>query len=154
MINEAIKLMFGESTSFDVVYLDGSVKRFDILSISDKYPQLIQLKDRSLFEKGKLLGWSGISWNDDLDIDVDTVYKHGIDVTDEYDSSEITLFVLGYKIKSKRLELFMSQEELASKAGIDQSDLSKIEKGLLNPSIKMIDRIAKGLNLKTEISFK
>ena len=146
--------MLRESTSFDVFYLDGTIKRFDILSITEKYPQFVQLLDRKLFEKAKLLGWSGISWNDELDIDAQTVYEKGLDVTCEYDSADITLARLGYKIKQKRLEQFMSQEELANKVGIDQSDLSKIEKGLLNPSVKIIDRIAHGLNSKIDISFE
>ena len=72
----------------------------------------------------------------------------------EYDYDEISLAILGYKIKDIRLGLFMSQEDLAKKTGIDQSDLSKIEKGLSNPSVKLINRIAKGLGTKAEILFK
>ena len=154
MKNKAIKMMLGENTLFDVCYLDGVVKRYDILALSDKFPQLNKLKDRSLFEKGKLLGSSAIYWNEDLDIDVDTVYEEGTDVTCEYDSDLIVAAIIGYKIKTKRLQLFMSQEELAKKTGIDQSDLSKIEKGLANPTIKMINRIAKGLNTCIDVSLR
>ena len=154
MKNKAIKMMLGENTLFDVCYLDGVVKRYDILALSDKFPQLNKLKDRSLFEKGKLLGSSAIYWNEDLDIDVDTVYEEGTDVTCEYDSDLIVAAIIGYKIKTKRLQLFMSQEELAKKTGIDQSDLSKIEKGLANPTIKMINRIAKGLNISIDVSLR
>lgn len=154
MMKEAVKLVLREKTLFDVIFLDGVVKRYDILSLADKFPQLNQLKDRSLFEKGHILGWGGVIWNDELDVSVDTVYEDGIDVTNEYDYDEISLAILGYKIKDIRLGLFMSQEDLAKKTGIDQSDLSKIEKGLLNPSIKLINRIAKGLGTKVEILFK
>ena len=154
MMYKAIKLFLKQNTLFDVCYLDGVVKRYDILALSDKFPQLNKLKDRSLFEKGKLLGCSGICWNDDLDIDVDTVYEEGADVTCEYDSDVIVAAIIGYKIKTKRLQLFMSQEELAKKTGIDQSDLSKIEKGLANPTIKMINRIAKGLNTSIDVSLR
>jgi transcriptional regulator with XRE-family HTH domain len=48
----------------------------------------------------------------------------------------------------------MSQEELAIKAGIDQSDLSKIERECMNPSVRMLNRIAKGLGLKLKLSFE
>ena len=48
----------------------------------------------------------------------------------------------------------MSQEELAEKIGIDQSDLSKIEKGSANPSIKMLSRIANGLKSKASITIE
>ena len=61
---------------------------------------------------------------------------------------------IGNKIMELRKKNGMSQEELANKVGIDQSDLSKIEKGLANPSVKTINRIAKGLGIKTEISFQ
>ena len=150
-MNKAIKLILKENTIFDLYFLDGSVKRYDILSLADKFPQLNALKKRSLFEQGRLLGWGGVVWNDDLDISSETVYEEGIDVSNEYD--DVDSVVLGYKIKEKRIELHLSQEELASKIGIDQSDLSKIEKGNANPSIRMVSRIAAGLNSKASIIF-
>ena len=144
VMKEAIKIVLKERTLFDVYFLEGVVKRYDVLSLSDKFPQLNKLKDRSLFLKGKLLGWSTVYWDEELDIDVETVYYEGIDVTNEYD--DIDSAIIGYLIKEKRLEQNLSQQELAEKTGIDQSDLSKIEKGLANPSIKTIERIVKGLD--------
>lgn len=148
-MKKAIKLILRENTIFDLMFLDGVVKRYDILSLSNKFPQLNELKDRKLFLSGKLFGWSGVIWNEDLDIDAETVYEEGIDVTDEY--NDISVYILGYEIKEKRLERELSQEELANLSGIDQSDLSKIERGTLNPSLKLIDRIAKGLGSKISI---
>lgn len=149
-MRKAIKLVLREKATLDVYFLDGRVKRYNILSLADKYPQLNELSDQSLFEKGKLLGWSTVYWNEYLDVDVETVYDEGKDVTNQYEDVEPT--IVGYIIKEKRLEQNLSQEDLANKIGIDQSDLSKIEKGLSNPSIKMINRIAKGLNSKLSIS--
>ena len=151
---KAIKLILKEDTTFDLFFYDGTVKRYDILSLSDKFPQLNNLKDRKLFLKGHLLGWGGIVWNDDLDVSSETVYVEGKDVTNEYDDTDILNIVIGYQIKEKRLQKEMSQEELAKKAGIDQSDLSKIERGTLNPSVKMLKIIAKGLGLKLKLSFE
>ena len=151
---KAIKLILKENTVFDLFFYDGTVKRYDILSLSDKYPQLNDLKDRKLFLKGHLLGWGGVVWNDDLDVSSETVYGEGIDVTNEYDDTDILNIVIGYQIKEKRLQKEMSQEELAKKAGIDQSDLSKIERGTLNPSVKMLNKIAKGLGLKLKLSLE
>ena len=48
----------------------------------------------------------------------------------------------------------LSQEELADKVGIDQSDLSKIEKGIANPSVKMLARIVSGLSAKISINIE
>ena len=151
---KAIKLILKENTIFDLFFYDGTVKRYDILSLSDKFPQLNDLNDRKLFLKGHLLGWGGIVWNDDLDVSSETVYDEGKDVTNEYDDTDILNIVIGYQIKEKRLQKEMSQEELAKKAGIDQSDLSKIERGVLNPSVKMLKKIAKGLGLKLKLSFE
>ena len=151
-MKKAIKLILKEGTIFDLYFLNGVVKRYDILSLSDKFPQLNALKDRDLFLQGKLLGWGGVIWNDELDISSETVFEEGTDVSDEYD--DIESVVIGYKIKQKRIELNLSQEELANKVGIDQSDLSKIEKGNANPSVKMIARIASGLNGKVSINIE
>jgi len=151
---KAIKLVLKEKTIFDLFFVDGVVKRYDILALADKFPDLNALKNRSLFLKGHLIGWSGVIWNDELDISAETVYEEGLDVTDEYDDADILNLVIGYKIKEKRLEQEMSQEILAKKANIDQSDLSKIERGIMNPSIKMLKRIANGLGLKLKLSFE
>ena len=151
-MKKGIKLVLKEGTTFDLYFLDGLVKRYDIISLADKFPQLNALKDRTLFSQGKLLGWGGVIWNDELDVSSETVYEDGVDVSSEYD--DIDTVVLGYKIKQKRIELKMSQEELAEKIGIDQSDLSKIEKGSANPSIKMLSRIASGLKSKASITIE
>ena len=47
----------------------------------------------------------------------------------------------------------LTQEELARRSGVHQSDISKIENGTRNPSIKMLRKIARGLNMKLEIKF-
>lgn len=100
----------------------------------------------------RLLGWGGVVWNDELDISSETVFEEGVDVSNEYEDIEAT--VVGYKIKQKRIALNLSQEELAKKVGIDQSDLSKIEKGNANPSIKTLSRIANGLNSKATVTIE
>jgi DNA-binding XRE family transcriptional regulator len=148
-MKEAIKLVLKEDTTFDLYFLDGVVKRYNILSLAKKFPQLTALKDRKLFEQGKLLGWGGVVWNDELDVSSETVYKYGKNVSKEYD--DIYSVVLGYKSKVKRTMRVMTQEELAKKIGIDQSDLSKIEKGTANPSLKTLSKIAKGLNAKLSL---
>ena len=151
---KSIKLILKEHTTFDLFFDDGKVKRYDILSLADKFPQLNELKDRKLFLKGHLIGWSGVVWNDELDISSQTVYEEGKDVTEEYDDSSIINIIIGYKFKEKRLEKFMSQEELAKLSKIDQSDLSKIERGVLNPSVKMLNKIAKSLGFKLKLSLE
>lgn len=146
---KATKLVLKEGTTFDLYFWDGKVKRYDILSLANKFPQLNALNDRLLFLRGKLWGWSVVVWNEDLDVSVEDVYYDGVDVTDEYD--DVELVTIGFAIKEKRQSLRLSQEQLARKIGIDQSDLSKIEKGNANPSIKTLKKIAKGLQCKLSL---
>ena len=52
-----------------------------------------------------------------------------------------------------RQERNISQQELADATGIDRADISKIENGNANPSLKTIKRVAEGLGKKVEIRF-
>ena len=149
---KSIKLVLKEGTTFDLYFSNGVVKRYDILFLDDKFTQLNALKDRNLFLKGKLLGWSGVYWNDDLDVECDTVFQEGEDVSSEYD--DIENVTLGYKIKELRLNAGLSQVKLSEITGIDQSDLSKIEKGLANPSVKQLSRILSVFDQKLTIQSK
>ncbi|MDO4845468.1 MAG: helix-turn-helix transcriptional regulator [Oscillospiraceae bacterium] len=46
----------------------------------------------------------------------------------------------------------LSQKELSDLTGIDQSDLSRIERGIANPSVNTLNRIAEALDAKLQIS--
>lgn len=49
-------------------------------------------------------------------------------------------------VQRLRREKSLSQEELASRASIHQTYLSGVERGVRNPSIKVLDRIAAALS--------
>lgn len=55
-------------------------------------------------------------------------------------------FALANIVFSKRLELGLSQSELAKKIGTKQSNISKIESGRSNPTLEFIYKISKALN--------
>jgi len=58
---------------------------------------------------------------------------------------------IGSNIKSRRKNQNLSQEQLASNAGIKYSNLVKIENSLINkPSVHTIYRIAKSLDTTVE----
>ena len=48
----------------------------------------------------------------------------------------------------------LSQKELAAQAGISQSDLSRIEQGIANPSVATLGRIAEALGAELRISIE
>ena len=45
-----------------------------------------------------------------------------------------------------RIEQGITQKELSEKTGIQQSNISRLENGNYNPSLKLLKRIAKALN--------
>ena len=47
----------------------------------------------------------------------------------------------------------MTQKELAEKTGINQADISKLENGTRNPSLKLLKRLAAGMDMVLRIEF-
>ena len=64
------------------------------------------------------------------------------------------LKVLGKNIKYHRIELGLTQEELAHKSGVYRSHLAGIETGNLNPSVKTVEKLAKALNVTVADLFR
>ena len=56
-------------------------------------------------------------------------------------------------IIAARKEQNITQADLAIRTGINQADISKLENGNKNPSLKMLKRLAKGLNMNLKIEF-
>ena len=52
-----------------------------------------------------------------------------------------------------RKEAGLTQKELAEKTGIAQGDISKLERGVANPSIKTLQRLALGMGKTLKIEF-
>ena len=52
---------------------------------------------------------------------------------------------LAFRVKSLRVQLGLSQEAMALEAGIDRTYASQIERGISNPSLRVIFAIAKVL---------
>lgn len=52
----------------------------------------------------------------------------------------------GKKVRIERIKFEISQEELAEKANISVATLSKIERGLVLPTVETAARIADALN--------
>lgn len=53
-------------------------------------------------------------------------------------------------VKSKRLELGISQEALAELAECHSNYIKRVENGQIDPSLSRANRIAKALNVKLE----
>lgn len=74
------------------------------------------------------------------------------EVKKEYDKLENEYQIRNALVKA-RAERNMSQKELAKKTGLYQGDISKLEKGLRNPTVRMLNKIADGLGMVLKIEF-
>lgn len=105
-----------------------------------KYPQLEELRrNRKLFLSGHLdAGGYGVIWNDELDIDATSVYECGEVVGHEDTTINQQIGVL---LATTREGQGLTQVELSKLSHVDQGDISKIEKGLGNPTIAKINKL-------------
>lgn len=70
----------------------------------------------------------------------------------EYDALEPE-FALIRAILDARHEKGITQKELSERTGIAQGDISKLENGSANPSVKTLKRVAAALGKKVKIEF-
>lgn len=52
-----------------------------------------------------------------------------------------------------RNNMHLTQKGLSKVTGIAQADISKIENGTRNPSLKMLKRLAEGMGMELELKF-
>ena len=150
MFHKAVKLEYGKGNVLYLTFQSGEVKEYDVAALFGKYPQLSALKNRKLFVSGRLAGGYGIIWNDDLDLETETVYQDGKTVSTEAISVN---FAVANALLAARAKKNMSQAELSAVTGIDQADISKIERGIANPSVATLRRLADGLGAELNVLF-
>lgn len=63
------------------------------------------------------------------------------------------LLKFGTQLKHVRLAKNMSQDELAEKANISESQVSRIERGVVSPSLSQLVSISKALKVKLKDLF-
>ena len=75
------------------------------------------------------------------------------DFAKEWESMEPEFQIIKAMIDARN-EKGITQKELSSITGITQGDISKLENGTANPSIRTLQRIAEGLGKNLVIQFK
>lgn len=70
----------------------------------------------------------------------------------EYDDLELEFQVIRAIIDARK-EMGLTQKQLSELTGITQADISKIENGNANPSLKTLQRLASAMGKKVKISF-
>lgn len=74
------------------------------------------------------------------------------DFKKEWDDIQPEMDVIRAMIDA-RIEQNLTQKELATRTGINQADISKLENGTKNPSLKLLKKLANGLGMQLKISF-
>ena len=62
-------------------------------------------------------------------------------------------YEIGQRIRKMRKANNLSQEQLAEATGIHQADISRLEHGTANPSLRTLKRLAAGLGMTLKIEF-
>ena len=70
----------------------------------------------------------------------------------EWDNLEPEMEVVRAMIKARTAQN-LTQKDLAEKTGINQATISKLENGNMNPSLKLLKRLADGLGMNLRIEF-
>ena len=70
----------------------------------------------------------------------------------EYETLEPEYEIISSLIDARKSNN-VTQKQLSEATGIAQSDISKIENGSANPTLKMLQRLAEGLNMSLKVEF-
>jgi DNA-binding XRE family transcriptional regulator len=74
------------------------------------------------------------------------------DFKKEYDALEPEFQIIRAILDGRRKKN-LTQKQLSELTGINQADISKIEKGNANPSLKTLQRLAAGMDMNVKIEF-
>ncbi len=142
-----------ENVTLLVAFQNGTEKIYDIRILYPVFPQFEILEtDSELFNQVQVdMGGYGISWNDDLDLDAEDIWEDGIEVGKR--KMDIAAELAESLVEARKIAN-LTQKELSERTGIYQGDISKIERGLANPSLSTLKRLAEGLEMELQLVFK
>ncbi len=70
----------------------------------------------------------------------------------EYDALRPEMAIIQAMIDARKSS-GMTQKELSEKTGINQADISKLENGTANPSLRTLHRLADGMGMVLKLEF-
>lgn len=71
----------------------------------------------------------------------------------EYDALEPEFSIMQAMIDARKSS-GLTQKQLSEKTGIAQADISKLESGSANPSLRTLQRLAAGMGMRIKIEFQ
>ena len=82
----------------------------------------------------------------------DESLKNDKELKAEYDDLEPEYDIIQAMIDARKKQ-HLTQKQLSERCGICQADISRIENGTRNPSLEMVKRLAKGMNMVLKLEF-
>lgn len=70
----------------------------------------------------------------------------------EYDALDAEFSIVQAMLDARK-NAGLTQKDLAAKTGIAQADISKLESGRGNPSLRTLQRLADGMGMKLKLEF-
>lgn len=74
------------------------------------------------------------------------------DFKKEYDALEAEFSIIQALLDARK-NSGLTQMDLAERTGIAQADISKLENGNANPSLKTLQRLAEGMGMRLKVEF-
>ena len=153
-MNKAISVQAKEDFKLKVEFEDGRVVLYDVKPMFALVPAFRELQNDSELYRSVKVADEGkmVSWKDNLNLDATNIWANGVLV--EYTKKPNIRRLLAYKLQLARRYAGITQKELAEKTGIYQADISKLERGMGNPSIHTLERLADGLGMDLYIDLR
>ena len=70
----------------------------------------------------------------------------------EYDALDAEFSIIQAMLDARKAA-GLTQKDLAARTGIAQADISKLENGNANPSLRTLQRLADGMGMKLKVEF-
>ena len=94
-------------------------------------------------------------WNGNMSNKFDDFLEEQLrdpEIREEYEALQPEHAVIQAMIDA-RVRSGMTQKELSEKTGIAQGDISRIERGNANPSLRTLQRLARGMKITLRLEF-
>ena len=91
-----------------------------------------------------------------MSLDFDTYLQEQLkdpEFSSEYDALEPEFAIMRAMVNARK-NTGMTQKQLAEKTGINQADISKLEHGSGNPSLRTLQRLAAGMGMRLKLEFE
>lgn len=153
MVNRICAVQALDDYILEADFYNGETRWFDVKKLFSAVPKFrILKKEKHLFHRVKVEDEGcAVSWDDELKLDADVIWADGV-VLERCKKADIS-HLLAYQMLLARHKSGMTQKELAARSGIYQADISKLERGLGNPSLSTLKRLADAMGMELKIGF-